>query len=466
VGGAVGIVSASIYKIAHALFEELTLFYVIAFFLTMLVYLSILKVREGWELTDVRFIFAIFFLLYGVFPPLFGRQKWDVYPEEINIQAALCFWLGSLGLLGSLFFARRSQVERQGRTINPKILLGIKLTALMGFALGIMMLLLDYARIGGIFKLLAMERGDRMALMSETRGNLPYIYFLIISSAMYLYYLVYRPNRKNLQDYVFFLILNLALIGLWILEGERSNILILTLVLLAVWGSKHPVKISARWIIIFLIIWFFFASIAHVRDAITNSIRALDPRIVVYHVKEKFDWKWVYPGEFKGPYLTITASIDRGEELKCGRTYLEAIPYLLPRSLYPGEKFLTVGHEFGEYMQRLVGRERRIGVGFSPIAEAYINFGFLGPLFIIFLFGIGFERLSSLRRKRGFFWLILYAGLLPVAWKLNRSGFANCFSYMVYTCGCVLFLYLLILFIAETFSPLQMRYTKNKLESK
>jgi len=454
------IVSVLIDKIAYTSPEALTLCFVIALFLTIVIYLSILKMRKGWELTDARFIFAVFFLLYGIFPPLLGRQKWDTYPEQINIQAALCFWLGSLGLLSSLLFVKRSNVERQSSVISPKILRGVRSAALIGFILGIVMLLLDYARLGGIFKTLAMERGDRMALMSAKRGNLPFLYFLFTSSAMYFYYLIYRTNWKTLKGYAFFGLVNLAIIGLWILEGERSNIIMLTLILLAIWSSKYPVRISVKWFIIFSILWFLFSSIAYVRDAITNSIRARDPTIMISHVKERFTWEWLNPGEFKGPYLTLTASIDRGEELKYGQTYLQAIPYLLPRSLYPGEKPLTVGHQFGKYMQSLLGRKRRIGVGFSPIAEAYINFGFIGPFIVMFLFGIGLGHLSSLRRKKSFFWVILYAGLLPVAWKFNRSGFANGFSYMVYSLGAIIFLYILILFIAETFSPMKKRHTE------
>ncbi len=454
-GSIVGLFSVSIYKIAHTSSEAITLFFLFALFLTIVVYLQILKFKGGWRLTDARFVFAVFFLLYGIFPPLFGRQKWDIYPEQINIQAALCFWLGSLGLLGSLLFVKQSTFKRQSDIISPKVLRGIRLAALTGFVLGIVMLLLDYARLGGIFKALAMERGNRMALMSAKRGNLPYIYFLFISSAIYFYYLIYRPKGKRLKGYTFFVLINLAMIGLWILEGERSNILMLAFIILAIWASKYPVRISVKWFIIFSILWLLFASIAYVRDAITHSIRARDPTIIISRVKEKFDWKWLYPGEFKGPYLTITASIARGEEFKCGQTYLQAIPYLLPRSLYPGEKPLTVGHEFGKYMQSLLNRKRRIGVGFSPIAEAYINFGFIGPLIVLFLFGIGLGYFSSLQRRKSFLWTIVYASLLPVAWKLNRSGFANCFSYMAYSLGTLVFLYILMLFIAETFSPMK-----------
>lgn len=449
IGGIVGSVSVAIRDIAYTSPHVLTSLFLAALFLTILIYLLILKMKEGWEITDARLIFAVFFLLYGICPPLLGRQKWDVYSDQINMYAAFCFWLGSLGILASLLFSKKSNAKMQEKIISPDFLLGVKLVSIAGFLIGVFLLMLDYGRFGNIFELLAMKRGVRTALISATRGNLPYHYLLFVSSSMYFYSIVYSAKWRTVKNYVFFGLAVLPIITLWLLEGERGNILTLGLILLAVWSSRFLVEVSIKWVIVFVHLWILFSFIGYIRGAVTMAIRTHEPKVITSYIEERAEWRWFYPREFAGPYLTLTASIDRKEELKYGQTYLQSIPYLLPRSLYPGEKPLTVGHEFGKYMQLLVERERKIGVGFLPVAEAYINFGWIGPALMMFLIGICINYLSSFRKKKGFFWIILYVNLLPLAWRFNRTGFANCFSYMIYNIGTLVFLYILILFFTE-----------------
>jgi len=132
VGGSVSLI---IYNSsAHALSNTLTICFLIALFLTVGMYLLILKIREGLEITDARFIFVVLFLLYGVCPPLLGRQKWDVSPEQINMQSAFCFWLGSLGLLSSLVFIRLSKRGFHNEHVPAaNIVNGLRQAALVGF---------------------------------------------------------------------------------------------------------------------------------------------------------------------------------------------------------------------------------------------------------------------------------------------------------------------------------------------
>jgi len=449
IGGIVGSISVAICNIAYSLPHVLTSLFLAALFLTILIYLLILKMKEGWEITDARLIFAVFFLLYSICPPLLGRQKWDAYSDEINMYAAFCFWLGSLGILASLLFRKKSNRKMQEKVISPNFSLGVELVSIVGFLIGVFLLVVDYSRFGSIFQLLAMKRDARMSLISSTRGNLPYLYFLFVSSSMYFYSIVHSAKRRIVKKYVFFGLAVLPIIILWLFEGERGNIMTIGLILLAVWSSRFLIKVSIKWVIFLGLLWILFSFIGYIRGAVTVAIRTYNPKVITSYIKERAEWRWFYPREFSGPYLTLTASIDRKEEFRYGRTYLQAIPYLLPRSLYPGEKPLTIGHEFGEYMQSLVDHKGKIGVGFLPVAEAYINFGWIGPAIMMFLIGICINYLSSFRKKKTFFWTILYANLLPLAWEFNRTGFANCFFYTIYSIGTLVFLYILILLFSE-----------------
>jgi len=449
IGGIVGSISVAIGDIVYTSPRVLTSLFLAALFLTILIYLLILKMKEGWEITDARLIFAVFFLLYGICPPLLGRQKWDVYSDQINMYAAFCFWLGSLGILASLLFNKKSNAKVQEKIISPDFLLGVKLVSIAGFLIGVFLLMLDYGRFGNIFELLAMKRDVRMSLISSTRGNLPYLYFLFVSSSMYFCSIVYSGKRKIVKKYAFFGLAVLPIISLWLFEGERGNIMTLGLILLAIWSSRYLIKVSIKWVIFLGLLWILFSFIGYIRGAVTVAIRTYNPKVIVSYIKERAEWRWLYPREFSGPYLTLTTSIDRKEELKYGQTYLEAIQYLLPRSLFPGEKPLTIGHEFGEYMQSLIDHKGKIGMGFLPVAEAYINFGWIGPGVMMFLIGVCINYLSSFRKKNRFLWIILYANLLPLAWKFNRTGFANCFFYTIYTIGTLVLLYILVLLFSQ-----------------
>ena len=66
------------------------------------------------------------------------------------------------------------------------------------------------------------------------------------------------------------------------------------------------------------------------------------------------------------------------------------------------------------------------GYGYSPILEAYANFGTIGVAPAFFLFGLCLAVLERARaRTGGFPVILLYLMVLPIAQQFHRSTFGN-----------------------------------------
>lgn len=68
------------------------------------------------------------------------------------------------------------------------------------------------------------------------------------------------------------------------------------------------------------------------------------------------------------------------------------------------------------------------GLGFSPVAEGYLNFGILGVVLHLFLYGFIIGKIYKLAEtKNSFLWILFYAGSIPVfmltGMRINSSTF-------------------------------------------
>ena len=99
---------------------------------------------------------------------------------------------------------------------------------------------------------------------------------------------------------------------------------------------------------------------------------------------------------------------------------------ILPRSLYPGEKPLTIAQSFANYIHDVYYpfRESVIGWGFSPIAEAYINFGVIGVFIIFLLLSVLFKGISKIKWETNH-GILIASILIPQAFNLNRINFSS-----------------------------------------
>ena len=119
-----------------------------------------------------------------------------------------------------------------------------------------------------------------------------------------------------------------------------------------------------------------------------------------------------------------------------GRTYLsattEAIPNFMPRGEEIKERISLVNdievYTPGEWITARVDPERFRnggGLGFTAIGEAYINFGFLGVIFVFATLGIFFiwlERIDLMSRPYALFFCLT---ILPFFFRFIRNQFSS-----------------------------------------
>lgn len=394
---------------------------------------------------DIAVLFSLFFLAYNTALPIEVSLRYlsshDVelgYPLDFGIeQFALTAFLSLLA--GAMFVVGAKLASRISFNPGiPAVRLDDNLSLLAGtilFAFGLLLFFLDYSRIGGYLNALTMDRVVRLNLLSELRGNLPYSPFILVGLAFMAYAsLISRRSRlrvtMTITGSLFFM--SLLMIG-----GDRRFSLYILLVLFSVYSTlKGPIRLSRRILWAGLCMYGLFA--------IFQSVRWMFPLIVAGDLSfqtalpllaHKLSYTLLLPSstEFAGPYLSLLYYTTTVPSPMGGTSYLYALPYLLPRSLYPGTKVPTISQDFALQIHQAFYYQRPgiVGWGFNPVAESIANFGYAGPVIVFVSLGFIFT-LATRLKNRGAIGRLVLAVMSPVAFNLNRADFANAFQEIAY----------------------------------
>lgn len=118
-------------------------------------------------------------------------------------------------------------------------------------------------------------------------------------------------------------------------------------------------------------------------------------------------------------------SVSSGHPYRYGETYLEGFEILIPEILYPNRP-LSPGSEMAWDIDPKVAKAGG-GFGFSPFAEGYLNFGFLGVFLTGYLEGFAASAVIKYRvsnpGSKGR--LLLYGVALTTLFLLFRGDFAS-----------------------------------------
>ena len=146
------------------------------------------------------------------------------------------------------------------------------------------------------------------------------------------------------------------------------------------------------------------------------------------------------PNEFPAVNFTMNKVIfnhtEEGVPYLYGSSYVHAVPYLFPRTVYDGfgtTKPMTIADNLGEELEIRGGKGEKMGFGMSPLGESFANFGIFGPIFFSLLV-ISWIRLLYFAIYSKYpvfiFWAVLQT---PTLFMLNRSAFSSIFSGIVWT---------------------------------
>lgn len=217
--------------------------------------------------------------------------------------------------------------------------------------------------------------------------------------------------------------------GYFLSAGDRRQLVGLGLSLLCV----AMVFVRVNWTVVAIpsVLGIF---ILHIFSKVRGY--AADPRSLVEAIGRDFSWSWfdLSTGELGAPMKVLTKVLEIRDSLhpEYGSTYLYGVAHLLPSRWSGGLPQLPTrwfAEQFHNEAYWVGG-----GVGFSFVAEAILNFGWIGPFMVGTIFGIAL----------GMFWrfcmashptdlrVTLYASSLLPIYYLVRADFGSVLNLWVF----------------------------------
>lgn len=420
--------------------------YFLGFLSSALVFLSVYTryKRSGSVIcvTDPYYITIIFYFFYYIVGQ-FGRISLDDFYENVYFIVSIMVLFSTVILFIATIVTDAKvitvsfQNELQKQIESRKFIVAAFICLIIGYIFWY----LNYSRLGNISSIFTENRVDRNAKLTSMTGNLPYTHFMFAGYCFYLTACLFK-NKTVLKSVIISLILILPLIIFYFLEGERSAILkyiIASFFIISFIRFKGTVFLKANKIYLFILLALIMSVLGNVRSGVQHYLNTGDPTQIEAQFNIK-GLKMLIPNEFFAVNFVTNKSVDNilndGHSLQFGYSYFQSIPYLFPRSVYRiagMTKNPTIADKFGEDVRVEIYRERKMGFGMSGIAEAFLNFHFIGVIiFPVLLFSIISLWRNFIRKTNSVYVIYLLLTLTPTFVILHRTAFASVFSFFAY----------------------------------
>jgi hypothetical protein len=352
------------------------------------------------------------------------------HPETYTDAAFLSFLASaSIGITLLMLSTRK----RKEPTIDPDELDRVSSSAgIVGFllaGLGLIFFFVNIIAIGGMRLALELPKIKRMELMKEAGTFFPYV--PVFSAGLVLLALAFWRKRTRGS-----LIILLGAFGLWsmlsLLLGDRTGIAYAILSIVGLFAVLYDWKLSYKLVLGAVLVYMVFS--------VYSQVRWLIPKIGqgTMSAQQAKDWMqangaadWILPenNEFAGPYYSVVDAAEVSPALRWGNSYADSLLFFLPQGLYPGKKPLPLANEFAlEIHNRYATAYFPVsGWGYSPVAEAYVNFSWPGVVLVFAGWAWLFDSLEKFR-WRSLTALLCVTMLLPQMQNANRINFLWVFT--------------------------------------
>jgi hypothetical protein len=373
---------------------------------TALAFALIRLIDGDWVFQDIRFLFAIFYFLYGATLPLlvtFGGGN--------NPGAAAAAFLYATGFVG--FNLVQWWHKEPWRDIPPAAFDRIRPNAvnlaIVVFTLGF---IIAYAYSRGLRLELSIDRtqlqfvGTQLWAVSQ---------FAMIAGTMFMFAGWARLSRPAR---IIFGVTVAAYVLIQLSFGNRREFLPIAVFVAGLIAIKRRSVIRLGTAAFGLVAFAFFLAIALVRQIILHpGLLAKGPMQLLLE-----------SNEFVAPIQTLMhyATVDR--PLKLGWTYLYAPALLIPRAIWPGKpESLSL-----EFLRDAFGYTALMGYAYTPVTEAFINFSWVGPFIALSAVSLLMVKLVRNADVRPGLYLIAFAMVVD----FNRGDSGGMF-YTVAVIGAV-----------------------------
>ena len=380
---------------------------------------------------DPTTLFPAFFGLYnGVLLIRFlSDEARSHLSYPVTFGPEVFFQAGVLSALSAIFIAITWAVWKrpvQKRVLPPDVA-GWFTVGTMLYAIGVAFYFLQYLQIGGYWAALAMNRVERFQRMTEI-FSLPSTNFVLVGLAMMAASSLGGVGLRKITTFL--------LTGLWCLivmaQGDRRLVLqaVFVVVSVAMFTSLSSARLKLKHLLIAIVAYAGFSIAGELRLLIPyiaggKALYSSDLNVPHHRVSDLSDMDFFLDSmkpeytELAGPYLSVLYNAERVKDYSFGSSYIGSIFAFLPRVLYPGTKPPSATEQLDREMHRGAGPVS--GWGYSPIAEAFQNFGTPGVCVISSLWMGAFIVLSGFRNSG---WGLLVAAVLSSETvNVNRIDF-------------------------------------------
>lgn len=319
---------------------------------------ALLRLFDGdWVFQDIRVMFVLFLFLYGGTLPLINLID-NSHNDAIT---------GAAFLYGTALFAFNLVqwwYKQPWHDVPPAVFDRVRPSSMnLAILLGTFGFLLSYAYYRGLRLSFNIDRrqlqflGTQLWIVSQFAMN-------AVAMFMFAGWSNLSPRRRKIVVAVVaaFVLVQLSF-------GNRRDFLPLLVFVAAIVTTRRHAVIRAGTVAVGLVAFTFLLLIGLVRQIIRSPWLLAQGSVKLL----------LETNEFVTPIQTLMYYVISGRPLRWGWTYLSAPLLFIPRAIWPGKpESLSL-----QFLREAFGYTSLQGYAYTPVTEAFINFGWVGP-FVIF----------------------------------------------------------------------------------
>ena len=406
--------------------------------LIVLIGIVVICVKNEEYLFDLRFIVLVFYYIYNFYTPIiyiFNDSSYITYMNKNNFSFSYETLINTINnsntyliglVIGIIILGvKRKKVSLDIRNININI--NININYWIGvFTISFLWYIYPYFKLG-FGEAIALDRWSRYVLFGEIKnsGGIYTIFNLLFSNVLIILSIT-MICKSYLEDYkskykkiIFYFIVTFQSVFWLFIDVRRREVLYLVIIIFFLYKQQFNFKIRIKQIIILSIIGIMFVGYQYVKNYFPTFVKeGLRSAIYEYKVdnSRKDTTEKLLQNEFGLVYVNNLYIADNYITKENGKTYIEALIKNIPIFNYilyewfGFEKTYIISDIMTEGYYDIYSSGG--GLGFSPAAEAAVNFGnaTLGCALVGFFTGIILNIIMKIfyNSKR----ILLYALLL------------------------------------------------------
>lgn len=378
--------------------------------------LGLLRLLNGkWVFQDIRMIFALFFFLYGATFPMIVSWQGGSAPGLPG--ATFLYGTGLLGFNLVQWWHRQpwhdvrpETFSRIRPTLSNAVVIFLTFAAILGYA----------AAMGVEFSL-SIDRTKTGRI-----GGQLWVVLMFVVNGMGMFMFGGWPQLSR-RARIILVVSATAFVLFHISMGNRRDFLPMFIFVAAVIATRRQSVIRLGTLALGFIAFALLSILGVARQII------LDPRLLAKTPVDLF----LGNNEFVTPIQTIMHYVTVNRPLRLGWTYISAPSLFIPRAFWP-EKPESLSIAFLLDAFGSIGVQ---GFAYTPVTEAFLNFGWVGPFVVISAVSLAMVYLVRNADAHPGLYFVSFAMVLD----FNRGDFGGTFYSLI----CVGTGYVTMLFVSR-----------------